>query len=66
MLHASVFRILILQTELDNQNNLNYHSVTPPVIINKVSFADSNSTFQTNNYIPLRLPIALTNLGNTC
>ena len=28
--------------------------------------ADSNSTFQTNNYIPLRLPISLTNLGNTC
>ena len=28
---------------------LNYHSVTPPGIINKVSFADSNSTFQTNN-----------------
>ena len=35
-------------------------------IINKVSFADSNSIFQTNNYIPLRLPISLTNLGNTC
>ena len=31
-----------------------------------MSFADSNSTFQTNNYIPLRLPISLTNLGNTC
>ena len=45
---------------------LNYHSVTPPGITNKVSFADSNSTFQTNNYIPLRLPISLTNLGNTC
>ena len=45
---------------------LNYHSVTPPGIINKVSFADSNSTFKTNNYIPLRLPISLTNLGNTC
>ena len=44
---------------------LNYHSVTPPGIINKVSFADSKSTFQTNNYIPLRLPISLTNLGNT-
>ena len=45
---------------------LNYNSVTPPSIINKVSFADSNSIFQTNNYIPLRLPISLTNLGNTC
>ena len=45
---------------------LNCHSVTPPGIINKVSFADSNSTFQTNNYIPLRSPISLTNLGNTC
>ena len=45
---------------------LNYHSVTPPGIINKVSFADSNSKFQTNNYIPLRLPVSLTNLGNTC
>ena len=45
---------------------LNYHSVTPPGIINKVSFADSNSTFQTNNYIPLRLLISLTNLGITC
>ena len=44
---------------------LNYNSVTPPSIINKVSFADSNSIFQTNNYIPLRLPISLTNLGNT-
>ena len=42
---------------------LNYHSVTPPSIINSVSFADSDSTFQTNNYIPLRLPISLTNLG---
>ena len=31
-----------------------------------MSFAESNSTFQTNNYIPLRLPISLTNLGNTC
>ena len=31
-----------------------------------MSFADSNSIFQTNNYIPLRLPISLTNLGNTC
>ena len=39
--------------------SLNYHSVTPPGIINKVSFADSNSTFQTNSYIPLRLPISL-------
>ena len=29
-------------------------------------FTDSNSIFQTNNYIPLRLPISLTNLGNTC
>ena len=28
---------------------LNYHSITPPGIMNKVSFADSNSTFQTNN-----------------
>ena len=28
---------------------LNYNSVTPPSIINKVSFADSNSIFQTNN-----------------
>ena len=46
--------------------SLNYHSVTPPGIINKVSFADSNSAFQTNSYIPLRLPISLTNLGNTC
>ena len=45
---------------------LNYNYVTPPSIINKVSFADSNSIFQTNNYIPLRLPISLTNLGNTC
>ena len=45
---------------------LYYNSVTPPSIINKVSFADSNSIFQTNNYIPLRLPISLTNLGNTC
>ena len=45
---------------------LNYNSVTPPSIINKVSFADSNSIFQTNNYIPLRSPISLTNLGNTC
>ena len=45
---------------------LNYNPVTPPSIINKVSFADSNSIFQTNNYIPLRLPISLTNLGNTC
>ena len=45
---------------------LNYHSVTPPGIIDKVSFADSNITFQTNNYIPFRLPISLTNLGNTC
>ena len=45
---------------------LNYNSVTPPSIINKVSFADSNSIFQTNNCIPLRLPISLTNLGNTC
>ena len=44
---------------------LNYNYVTPPSIINKVSFADSNSIFQTNNYIPLRLPISLTNLGNT-
>ena len=44
---------------------LNYNSVTPPSIINKVSFADSNSIFQTNNYIPLRSPISLTNLGNT-
>ena len=45
---------------------LNYNPVTPPSIIKKVSFADSNSIFQTNNYIPLRLPISLTNLGNTC
>ena len=45
---------------------LNYHSATPPGIINKESFADSNSTFQTNNYIPLRLLISLTNLGITC
>ena len=45
---------------------LNYHSVTPSGIINKVSFADSNSTFQTNNHILLRLPLSLTNLGNTC
>ena len=45
---------------------LNYNSVTPPSIINKVSFADSNSIFQTNNFIPVRLPISLTNLGNTC
>ena len=46
---------------------LNYNSVTTPSIINKVSFADSNSIFQTiNNYIPLRVPISLTNLGNTC
>ena len=45
---------------------LNYNYLTPPSIINKVSFADSNSIFQTNNYIPLRLPISLTNLGNTC
>ena len=44
---------------------LNYHSVTPPGIINKVSLADSQSTFQINNYIPLRLPISLTYLGNT-
>ena len=48
------------------QDCLNYHSVTQPDIINKVSFADSNSTFQTNNYIPLRLSISHTNLGNTC
>ena len=26
----------------------------------------SQGLFQTNNYIPLRLPISLTNLGNTC
>ena len=31
-----------------------------------MSLADSYSTFQTNNYIPLRLQISLTNLGNTC
>ena len=43
---------------------LNYNSVTPPSIINKVSFADSNSIFQTNNYILLKLPISLTNLVN--
>ena len=42
------------------------YSVTSPSIVNKVSFADSNSIFQPNNYIPLRLPISLTNLGNTC
>ena len=45
---------------------LHYHSVTAPGIINKVSIADSNSSFQTNNYISLRLPISLSNLGNTC
>ena len=40
---------------------LGYDSVTPPGIMDKVSFADSNSIFQTYNYIPLRLPISLTN-----
>ena len=45
-----------LKYEMQNMEN----------IVNKVSFADSNSIFQTKNYIPLRLPISLTNLGNTC
>ena len=45
---------------------LNFHFVSPPGIINKVSFADSISIFQTNNYILLRLSISLTNSGNTC
>ena len=45
---------------------LDCHSVAAPGIMNEVGFADSSSAFQTNNYIPLRLPISLTNLGNTC